>query len=266
MRSDGASRITCKGQPIFHFMGTSTFAEFAVLHAESVAKIPEAAPLDKVCLLGCGIATGWGAVFNTAMVHQGATAAVFGLGAVGLAVIEALVEAGASRIFAIDTNPDKFAAAKEWGATDCINPKVCACFLPATYLQSEHVYRQCVCRRLCTLQERVSSGCSDANGGTRLARRKDTWTYQGSVHFASETDLRRQHKEHRRDNESNHQEHSAHIFQGTSKQRRPVCSTQHRNTESLPEQQPKQTPQPPASRGVCVGSQSKRVRQQQEMD
>ena len=68
MRADGESRITCKGQPIYHFMGTSTFAEYSVLHEESVAKISEHAPLDKVCLLGCGIATGWGAVHNTAQV------------------------------------------------------------------------------------------------------------------------------------------------------------------------------------------------------
>jgi S-(hydroxymethyl)glutathione dehydrogenase / alcohol dehydrogenase len=79
--------------------------------------------------LGCGIATGWGAVYNTAKVHEGATAAVFGIGAVGLAVIEALVAAKASRIIAVDTNPSKEALAKEWGATDFINPKVHVRFL-----------------------------------------------------------------------------------------------------------------------------------------
>ena len=77
----------------------------------------------QVCLLGCGVSTGWGAVFNTAKVEPGSTIAVFGVGAVGLAVIEGAVEAGAKRIIAVDTNPDKFAAAREWGATDCINPK-----------------------------------------------------------------------------------------------------------------------------------------------
>lgn len=75
-----------------------------------------------MALLGCGISTGWGAVHNTAGVHEGATVAVFGLGAVGLAVIEAAVEAKASRIIAVDINSDKFAAATAWGATDCINP------------------------------------------------------------------------------------------------------------------------------------------------
>ena len=83
-------------------------------------------PLEKVCLLGCGISTGWGAVWNTAEVEAGATAAVFGLGAVGLAVIEGLVHAGAKRIIAVDINPDKFEAAMKWGATDCVNPKDCA--------------------------------------------------------------------------------------------------------------------------------------------
>lgn len=124
MRSDEQSRITCKGKPLYHFMGTSTFAEYAVLHQESVAKVSKDAPLDKVCLLGCGVATGWGAVYNTAKVESGCTAAVFGLGAVGLAVIEALKAAGATKIYAIDTNPQKEKMARDWGATDFINPKV----------------------------------------------------------------------------------------------------------------------------------------------
>jgi Zn-dependent alcohol dehydrogenase len=92
----------------------------------AVAKVDAGVPLEKVCLLGCGISTGWGAVWNTAEVEAGATAAVFGLGAVGLAVIEGLVHAGAKRIIAVDINPDKFEAAMKWGATDCVNPKDCA--------------------------------------------------------------------------------------------------------------------------------------------
>lgn len=125
MKADGKPRIRSKksGEPIFHFMGTSTFAEFCVVHEQSVAKIDKRAPLDRACLLGCGVATGWGAVENTAKVQKGQTVAVFGLGAVGLAVIEAAKSAGASRIIAVDTNPAKFAAAVEWGATDCVNPK-----------------------------------------------------------------------------------------------------------------------------------------------
>ncbi len=123
MKADEQPRFSYEGKPIFHFMGTSTFSEYTVVHEVSCAKVLPAAPLDKICLLGCGVSTGWGAVHNTAKVQPGNTVAVFGLGAVGLAVIEAAVEAKASRIIAIDTNPDKFAAAKEWGATECLNPK-----------------------------------------------------------------------------------------------------------------------------------------------
>ncbi|KAG2484258.1 hypothetical protein HYH03_016903 [Edaphochlamys debaryana] len=123
MKSDGKSRFTVDGKPVFHFMGTSTFSEYTVVHEQSVAKVDVNAPLDKVCLLGCGVSTGWGAVYNTAKVKPGSSVAVFGLGAVGLAVIEAAARAGASRIIAIDLNPSKFAAAKEFGATACVNPK-----------------------------------------------------------------------------------------------------------------------------------------------
>lgn len=123
MKSDGKPRFHKDGKPIFHFMGTSTFAEYTVVHEQSVALIDPAAPLEKVCLLGCGVATGWGAVFNTAKVAPGSSVAVFGLGAVGLAVIEAAKRAGASRIIAVDINTSKFAAATEWGATECINPR-----------------------------------------------------------------------------------------------------------------------------------------------
>uniref|UniRef100_A0A061S8I9 S-(hydroxymethyl)glutathione dehydrogenase n=1 Tax=Tetraselmis sp. GSL018 TaxID=582737 RepID=A0A061S8I9_9CHLO len=123
MKSDSQPRFKCDGKPIYHFMGTSTFSEYTVVHEQSVAVVDPEAPLDKVALLGCGVATGWGAVHNTAEVHEGATVAVFGLGAVGLSVIEAAVEAKASRIIAVDLNPDKFETAKKWGATDCVNPK-----------------------------------------------------------------------------------------------------------------------------------------------
>jgi S-(hydroxymethyl)glutathione dehydrogenase/alcohol dehydrogenase len=124
MKSDGGTRLSAKkdGARLFHFMGTSTFAEYSVVHEQSVAKVDRAAPLDRVCLLGCGVATGWGAVQNTAKVRPGQTVAVFGLGAVGLAVIEAARRAGASRIIAVDTNPSKFEAAVRWGATDCVDP------------------------------------------------------------------------------------------------------------------------------------------------
>jgi S-(hydroxymethyl)glutathione dehydrogenase/alcohol dehydrogenase len=104
-------------------MGTSTFSEYTVMPEISVAKINPKAPLDKVCLLGCGITTGIGAVLNTAKVPPGSTVAVFGLGGIGLSVVQGAVMAKASRIIAVDTNTDKFSMAKALGATDCLNPK-----------------------------------------------------------------------------------------------------------------------------------------------
>ncbi len=119
---DGTSRFSLGGKTILHYMGTSTFSEYTVLPEIAVAKINPAAPLDKVCLLGCGITTGIGAVLNTAKVRPGSIAAVFGLGGIGLSVIQGLVMAKAERIIAIDTNEQKFAMAKSLGATDCVIP------------------------------------------------------------------------------------------------------------------------------------------------
>ncbi len=119
---DGTSRFSMGGKPIFHYMGTSTFSQYSVMPEISVAKINPAAPLDKVCLLGCGITTGIGAVLNTAKVEPGASVAVFGLGGIGLSVIQGAVMAGAARIVAIDINEDKFEMAKMLGATDVVNP------------------------------------------------------------------------------------------------------------------------------------------------
>lgn len=120
---DGTSRFSYQGKPIFHYMGTSTFSEYTVVPEISLAKINPKAPLEKVCLLGCGVTTGIGAVHNTAKVKPGDTIAVFGLGGIGLAVIQGARQAKASRIIGVDLNPSKFALAKEMGATDCINPK-----------------------------------------------------------------------------------------------------------------------------------------------
>ena len=120
---DGTSRFSKDGKPIFHYMGTSTFSEYTVLPEISVAKIQKDAPLEKVCLLGCGITTGIGAVRNTAKIEPGATVAVFGLGGIGLSVIIGAVMAKASRIVAVDINPAKFEIAKQLGATDFVNPK-----------------------------------------------------------------------------------------------------------------------------------------------
>ena len=119
---DGTSRFSSDGKPILHFMGTSTFSEYTVLPAIAVAKVASEAPLEKICLLGCGITTGIGAVLNTAKVTPGATVAVFGLGGVGLSVIQGAVMASAGRIITVDINPDKEAFARQLGATDFVNP------------------------------------------------------------------------------------------------------------------------------------------------
>ena len=120
---DGTSRFSLNGRPLLHYMGTSTFSEYTVLPEISVAKINKAAPLEKVCLLGCGITTGIGAVLNTAKVEPGASVAVFGMGGIGLSVVQGAVMAKAGRIVVVDTNPAKFEMAKLLGATDFINPK-----------------------------------------------------------------------------------------------------------------------------------------------
>lgn len=120
---DGTTRFSYKGEPIYHYMGTSTFSEYTVVAEVSLAKVPKDAPLEKICLLGCGVTTGIGAVLNTAKVEEGATVAIFGLGGIGLAAIIGAKMAKASRIIAIDINPGKFDIARELGATDCVNPK-----------------------------------------------------------------------------------------------------------------------------------------------
>ncbi|MFP6806098.1 MAG: S-(hydroxymethyl)glutathione dehydrogenase/class III alcohol dehydrogenase [Pseudomonadales bacterium] len=120
---DGTTRFSCVGKEVFHYMGTSTFSEYSVVAEVSLAKINKEAPLDKVCLLGCGVTTGIGAVTKTAKVEPGSSIAVFGLGGIGLSVVQGAVMAGAGRIIVIDVNADKFEMAKLLGATDFINPK-----------------------------------------------------------------------------------------------------------------------------------------------
>src|SRR5210317_2101680 len=120
---DGTSRFSLNGETLYHYMGTSTFSEYSVMPEISVAKINQQAPLDKVCLLGCGITTGIGAVLNTAKVEAGASVAVSGLGGVGLSAIQGAVMANAGRIIAIDINTDKFELATQLGATDTVNPR-----------------------------------------------------------------------------------------------------------------------------------------------
>ncbi|MEJ2631396.1 MAG: S-(hydroxymethyl)glutathione dehydrogenase/class III alcohol dehydrogenase [Acidihalobacter sp.] len=120
---DHTRRFKVGGKDIYHYMGCSTFSEYTVVPEIALAKINKAAPLDKVCLLGCGITTGIGAVLNTATVEPGSTVAVFGLGGIGLSAIQGAVMAKASRIIAVDINPEKFEMARALGATDCVNPK-----------------------------------------------------------------------------------------------------------------------------------------------
>ncbi len=120
---DGTRRFSQKGKEIFHYMGCSTFSEYTVVPEIALAKVNKAAPLDKICLLGCGVTTGIGAVLNTAKVEPGSTVAVFGLGGIGLSCIQGAVMAKAGRILAVDINPAKWDIAKALGATDFVNPK-----------------------------------------------------------------------------------------------------------------------------------------------
>uniref|UniRef100_A0A7S1CQ76 S-(hydroxymethyl)glutathione dehydrogenase n=1 Tax=Bicosoecida sp. CB-2014 TaxID=1486930 RepID=A0A7S1CQ76_9STRA len=126
---DGTSRFSVRrggsetDTPLYHFMGCSTFSEYTVMPEISLAKVSADAPTASVCLLGCGVTTGWGAATKTMKVREGSTCAVFGLGAVGLAAIMGCKEAGAARIIAVDVNEDKFARALEFGATETLNPK-----------------------------------------------------------------------------------------------------------------------------------------------
>uniref|UniRef100_A0A452ESZ1 alcohol dehydrogenase n=1 Tax=Capra hircus TaxID=9925 RepID=A0A452ESZ1_CAPHI len=123
MRLSYTLLFTCRGKPIRHFLGTSTFSQYTVVDEMSVAKIHADSPLEKVCLIGCGFSTGYGSAVKVAKVTQGSTCAVFGLGGVGLSVIMGCKAAGAARIIAVDINKDKFARAKQVGATECINPQ-----------------------------------------------------------------------------------------------------------------------------------------------
>jgi S-(hydroxymethyl)glutathione dehydrogenase/alcohol dehydrogenase len=123
---DGTSRFSMGGRPIHHYMGTSTFSNFTVLPEIAVAKIREDAPFDVVCTIGCGVTTGIGAVINTARVEPGATVVVFGLGGIGLNVIQGARMAGAGRIVGVDMNPDKRELAERLGMTDFVNPREAA--------------------------------------------------------------------------------------------------------------------------------------------
>ncbi|MBD0313222.1 MAG: S-(hydroxymethyl)glutathione dehydrogenase/class III alcohol dehydrogenase [Microcoleus sp. T3-bin5] len=120
---DGTSRFSIDGQKLYHYMGTSTFANYTVLPEIAVAKIREDAPFDKVCLIGCGVTTGIGAVINTAKVEPGSNVVVFGLGGVGLNVIQAARMVGANMIVGVDLNPNKREMAQKFGMTHFVNPR-----------------------------------------------------------------------------------------------------------------------------------------------
>jgi len=120
---DGTSRFSYKGQTIYHYMGCSTFSNFTVLPEIAVAKIRTDAPFDTSCYIGCGVTTGVGAVVNTAKVEPGATVIVFGLGGIGLNVIQGAKFAGAARIIGVDINPDREDWGRKFGMTDFVNPK-----------------------------------------------------------------------------------------------------------------------------------------------
>jgi S-(hydroxymethyl)glutathione dehydrogenase/alcohol dehydrogenase len=122
---DGTSRFSCKGQNLLHFMGTSTFSQYTVVADISVVAITDKAPMDRVCLLGCGITTGYGAATITAGhggVEEGSNVAIFGVGCVGLSIIQGCASRKCSKIIAVDVNPAKKSWAEKFGATDFVNP------------------------------------------------------------------------------------------------------------------------------------------------
>ena len=120
---DGTSRFSLNGKPIMHYMGCSTFSKYSVIPEISLAKVREDAPFDKICYIGCGVTTGIGAVVFQAKLEKGSTVAVFGLGGIGLNVVQGSKMAGASRIIGIDINPERESLGKNFGMTDFINPK-----------------------------------------------------------------------------------------------------------------------------------------------
>lgn len=119
---DGTSRFSYKGKPVHHYMGCSTFANFTILPEIALAKIREDAPFDKVCYIGCGVTTGIGAVLFTAKVEPNSTVAVFGLGGIGLNVIQGARMVGARQIIGVDINPEREAMARRFGMTNFVNP------------------------------------------------------------------------------------------------------------------------------------------------
>lgn len=153
---DGTSRFKCKGKDLLHFMGTSTFSQYTVVADISVVAITDKAPMDRTCLLGCGITTGYGAAVITANVEKGSNVAVFGAGCVGLSVIQGAVKNGAGKIIVVDVNDKKEEWAKKFGGTDFVNP---------TKLQGQNIQEKLI--------EMTDGGCDytfDCTGNVQVMR------------------------------------------------------------------------------------------------
>ncbi|XP_069486775.1 alcohol dehydrogenase 1-like [Ambystoma mexicanum] len=123
LMEDSTSRLTCKGKPVHTFLGVGAFTEYTVVNEAAVVKIDAAAPVERVCLIGCGFSTGYGSAVQIAKVEAGSTCVIFGLGGIGLSTLIGCRVAGAARIIGVDVNKDKFAKAKTLGATECVNPR-----------------------------------------------------------------------------------------------------------------------------------------------
>jgi S-(hydroxymethyl)glutathione dehydrogenase/alcohol dehydrogenase len=123
MMPDGTSRFSARGKPVHHYMGCSTFSNYTVLPEIALAKIRKDAPFEKVCYIGCGVTTGIGAVINTAQVEAGANVVVFGLGGIGLNVVQGARMASADMIIGVDINPERETLARKFGLTHFVNPK-----------------------------------------------------------------------------------------------------------------------------------------------
>ncbi|KAJ6364402.1 hypothetical protein OIU76_029367 [Salix suchowensis] len=125
MHSDQGTRFSIKGKPVYHYCAVSSFSEYTVVHTGCAVKVSSAAPLEKICLLSCGLATGLGAAWNVADISKGSTVVIFGLGTIGLSVAQGAKIRGASQIIGVDTNPEKRDKAKDFGITEFINPNDC---------------------------------------------------------------------------------------------------------------------------------------------
>jgi Zn-dependent alcohol dehydrogenase len=186
---DGTSRFSLDGKPLFHYMGTSTFANYTVVPEIAVAKIREDAPFDKVCYIGCGVTTGVGAVINTAKVEAGDNVVVFGLGGIGLNVIQGRAMVGADKIIGVDLNPARKAMAEKFGMTHFVNPKprsratssptssTSPTAAPTTASSASATSRSCARRWSAATRAGAAASSSAWPGGRRRsARARSSWS------------------------------------------------------------------------------------------